>query len=106
MYGIYHPVVHVDTYQFLSSAGIDPLISFQVQNSEGFKRMYHLVCNQCDRFIRNRAVGKHLNQYQLIINMINSGVSDMIPPKWTHEKKKRVTMEVEFFYGKKAKNIS
>ncbi|WP_294687467.1 hypothetical protein [uncultured Faecalicoccus sp.] len=30
---------------------------------------------------------------------------DMIPLKWTHEINKRVSMEVGFFYGKKAKII-
>ena len=31
--------------------------------------------------------------------------TDMIPLKWTHEINKRVSMEVGFFYGKKAKII-
>ena len=35
----------------------------------------------------------------------DSRLLDMIPLKWTHEINKRVSMEVGFFYGKKAKII-
>ena len=35
----------------------------------------------------------------------NGFTIDMIPLKWTHAINKRVSMEVGFFYGKKAKII-